>query len=141
MPSPVRPLMTIGANEHPNPSTRTWIWGSTISLGDKVDLVQNKRFGFLREGLGIFAKFPADRPVVRHRIGTVEWHDIDDMHDPVRPLDVPKKIMSETCSLRCTLDQSGDIGDQQPTMVWQLGYSQVWGQGGERVVGNLWTRS
>ena len=65
---------------------------------------------------------------------------VNEMHEHLRPLDVPKKLVPEAVAFVRALDQPGDVCDDEAAIVAQRDDAQVWHERGERIVGDLRAR-
>ena len=85
-------------------------------LRNEIDLVEDDRFRLLSQYRRVRLKFTSDRLVILDRVGLVEGHDINNMHDALRSLDVPEKVMPKTSSIGRSCNQPRNVCDNQSTM-------------------------
>ncbi len=66
--------------------------------------------------------------------------DIDEMEKDLGPFNVAQEAVTETRSGVGPLDQAGNIGHHEGLVFTEVDDTEVWFEGCERIVGNLWTR-
>src|ERR1700680_2591874 len=63
--------------------------------------------------------------------------EIDEMHENRAALDMAEELVAQTMSLMCSLDQSGNVGDDDRLIVIRLDDAEVRDERGEGIVGDL----
>ena len=58
-------------------------------------------------------QFLADDPVVGDRVGAVAGDDLDQVDQKPGPLDVAEELVTQAVPLVGSLDQTGDVGDDE----------------------------